>query len=503
MKKSISFLAICFIVAAFVFASGSPSLAQQKPSMAAVDVFDELNRQAGNPTALARLLTDNNESWYARWYVMGRAKKSIDVTYFIVEKDVFGMSMLGMLLKKAREGVKVRLMMDARGTKELTRTMLGQDYLQELIAVPNVEIHVYNPASANIISAIGNIRNLTGSNHDKIIIVDGEWFICGGRNISMNYFVDPSDEPTVYRDTDVIIKGKKAIAGIQRAFDEEFNSHMVFNVTRDFFGNWSSRAHELELARVAMQSYISGMGLPKAPAGSKYADVLARYTGELAKYKKMQSYSGYDPMNGVHEYPIVVLDKHSFKGKRNDITPAISAFMKTARKEVMVQNPYVVLTPEAMDALKAANANGVAINIHTNSPVSSDSLLTQAFFLEDWPNILKNLPNCKLYAFNTVRKLHSKTFVFDREITVIGTYNMDYVSEQINSEVVVAIKSRDFGQRTALRILNDEKESVEYKVKLNQDGTPQPLFGPESHSDPKKIDLLNKLRKLGFLRSLI
>ncbi|HOT78165.1 MAG TPA: hypothetical protein PK467_20420, partial [Candidatus Wallbacteria bacterium] len=72
-----------------------------------------------------------------------------------------------------------------------------------------------------------------------------------------------------------------------------------------------------------------------------------------------------------------------------------------------------------------------------------------------------------------------------------------------NSEVVVAIKSKDFGQRTALRILNDEKESVEYKVKLNQDGTPQPLFGSESHSDPKKIDLLNKLRKLGFLKTLI
>lgn len=80
---------------------------------------------------------------------------------------------------------------------------------------------------------------------------------------------------------------------------------------------------------------------------------------------------------------------------------------------------------------------------------------------------------------------------------------MDYVSEQINSEVVVAIKSKDFAQRTALRILNDEKESVEYKVKLNSDGTPQPLFGPESHSDPKKIDLLNNLRKLGFLRPLI
>lgn len=398
MKKLLISFLVCFVVAAFIFSCHNFAFAQENEKLSAVGVFDELNRQAGNPTAHVRLITDNNEAWYARWYVLSRAKKSIDVTYFIVEKDVFGMSMLGILLKKAREGVKVRLMMDARGTKELTRTMLGQDYLQELIAVPNVEIHVYNPASANIISAVGNIRNLTGSNHDKIIIVDGEWFICGGRNVSMNYFVDPSDEPTVYRDTDVILRGKKAVGGIQLAFDEEFKSHMVFNVTRDFFGNWVSRAHELDIARMAMESYISGMGTPAVAANYKYADVLARYTTELSKYKKMQSYSGYDPMNGVHEYPIVVLDKHSYKGKRNDITPAISAFMKTAEKEVMIQNPYVVLTPEAMNALKAANSNGVSINIHTTAPSAATAFLLRHFSLKIGRAYLKTLltANCSL-----------------------------------------------------------------------------------------------------------
>ncbi len=483
---------LCLSPFAMVFAQ------QEKAGLTAAGVFDELARQSGNQTAQVRILTDNVESWYARWHILSNAKQSIDVTYFIVEKDAFGMSMLGLLLKKAREGVKIRIMMDARGTKALTRTMAGQDYLQELLGVPNVEIKTYNAVSQRILSAIGNIRNLIGSNHDKIIIADSEWFICGGRNISMNYFVDPRDAGYVYRDTDVLLRSKGAAAEMKKAFDEEFNSHDAFVLKRDFFGNWVSRSLELEMARRAMNSHMIGTG--PLPGDNKIA---VKYNQELAKYKHMQSYASYKPFHGDRSYPTIVLDKHSFRGKRNDITPAVSAMIKYAKKEIIIQNPYVILTPEIIKSLKEANDRGVNIIIHTNSPVSSDSLMTQAFFLEDWPNILKQLPNCKIFAFKGERKLHAKVFVFDREITVTGTYNMDYMSEQINSEVVTAVKSTDFAQRMALRIAEDIKQSVEYKITVKPDGSVNELFGPASHSDPQKIKTLNMLRQLGFLKTII
>ncbi len=499
MKTRFTLLTVMLLVFSLCLSALAPLYAQQpNAGLTATGVFDELARQSGNQTAQVRILTDNVESWYARWHILSNAKQSIDITYFIVEKDVFGMSMLGLILKKAREGVKIRIMMDARGTKALTRTMAGQDYLQELLGVPNVEIKTYNAVSQRILSAIGNIRNLIGSNHDKIIIADSEWFICGGRNISMNYFVDPRDAGYVYRDTDVLLRSKGAAAEMKKAFDEEFNSHTAFVLKRDFFGNWVSRSLDLEMARRAMNSHMIGTG--PLPGDNKLA---AKYNQELAKYKHMQSYASYKPFHGDRSYPTIVLDKHSFRGKRNDITPAVSAMIKYAKKEVIIQNPYVILTPEIIKSLKEANDRGVNIIIHTNSPVSSDSLMTQAFFLEDWPNILKQLPNCKLFAFKGERKLHAKVFVFDREITVTGTYNMDYMSEQINSEVVTAVKSTDFGQRMALRIAEDIKQSVEYKIKVNPDGSVKELFGPASHSDPQKIKTLNMLRQLGFLKTII
>jgi phosphatidylserine/phosphatidylglycerophosphate/cardiolipin synthase-like enzyme len=135
--------------------------------------------------------------------------------------------------------------------------------------------------------------------------------------------------------------------------------------------------------------------------------------------------------------------------------------------------------------------------------MSSDSLLTQAMFLNDWRQILKDMPNVRIFGYKLATKLHSKVFVFDKKIAVIGTYNMDYVSEQINSEVVAVIKSAPFATQVACRIYEDMKHSHEYRIKVERDGKITTVFGPESHSDKKVIDRLNMLRKLQWLKPLI
>jgi len=249
--------------------NSTAATAGNAPDLTPAAIFDELARQSGNPAAFARMITDNPEAWYARWYILNQAKKSIDTTYFIVDKDIFGMSFLGLLLKKAKEGVKVRLMMDARGSKDLSHKMMGQDYLQELLEVPGVEVKVYNPLSDNFIKMFGNLRHVVSSNHDKIIIVDNDYVMTGGRNIEMNYFVDPADFSRAYIDSDVILKGAAAAHELQKAFDEEFNSHEVFKVKRDFQLPNKSRSHLIESSRRAIEAYISCMGLLNGPAIGK------------------------------------------------------------------------------------------------------------------------------------------------------------------------------------------------------------------------------------------
>ncbi len=154
-----------------------------------------------------RLLTDNMESWYSRWYVIDRAQESIDMTYYILDGDIFGKSLLGLLYKKAREGVKIRLMVDARGSRNLGKKFFGPLYLQELAKFPNVQVRIFNPINRALKALPENVRNVMCSNHDKIVIGDNEWALTGGRNISRNYFADPRDMPSSYRDTDVLLQG--------------------------------------------------------------------------------------------------------------------------------------------------------------------------------------------------------------------------------------------------------------------------------------------------------
>ncbi|HEY9068829.1 MAG TPA: phospholipase D-like domain-containing protein [Candidatus Ozemobacteraceae bacterium] len=467
--------------------------------------FDQFRPASGgsDDAADVRLLYQNSDAWYTRWKLVNEARTSIDIQYFIVDKDIFGLALQGALLRKAREGLKIRFMMDARGTKGFTRKLMGQDFVQELVSYPNVEVKVFNPVHENLVTFVLDPRKLMASNHDKILVVDGEYSVVGGRNISSHYFVDPEDMPTAYRDCDVVVRSAAIAKQLDLAFDEEFTERKQTNITKDLWGNIDVMSKELELAFDAMSAHIGGNALTTAQnLDKRRTKALTEYQTELANYKHLKGFSGFESFAGAHEAPVKIIDKHSLAGPRNDITDQLIRFMDGARSEIVIQNPYVVLTERANAALKRASARGVRIIIHTNSPASTDSLATQAMFYADWKRILKEIPTARIFTFAAQRKLHAKTFVFDGKVAVIGTYNMDYLSEEVNSEVVAAIKSRAFAAELRSGIMSDIAVSKEYRIELDDKGNAKAVFGPDDLPG-KKMWLMKTLSKLTFLKSMI
>ena len=462
------------------------------------DTFANTSMPIDDITAQIRLITDNNEAFYARWFMLNEAKQTIDMTYFIFDKDVYGKAMLGLLLEKARAGVKIRLMIDARGSKALAKTFMGQDYLQKLAEVPGVEIRVFNTMHQAIPSTIINfdIRSLIASDHQKIIVIDGVYSITGGRNVSLNYFADPLDNPTVFRDSDVFIKNEAIAGQMKAAFEEEFTELNNFDIDKDLFGNWSHKEKELLAARKSMDSWIRGNGVVEDPVAKEVND-------ELKTYLHMRGYKNYEPFANSHIAPVKLFGKHNFQTEKNDITENIVNLMDACTSEIIIQNPYVILTEKSRAALQRANDRGVKIRIHTNSPVSTDSILTQAFFLSDWKEVLKAMPNAHVFVFVGANKLHAKTFVFDGVVSAVGTYNMDYMSEQINGEDVCAVNSKEFANDMIERINKDISVSKEYKIKVNADGTITEIFGPGQFTSKKTMFILETLMKIKFLKPLI
>ena len=495
-----SLLSLALFLALGVFA---PLRAETESPKDVDQIFDELGAQFGAQPAQVRLITENVDAWYARWYVLGGAKRTIDTTYYMIDNDIFGRSFLGMLYKKAKEGVKVRLMVDARGTQQLARTFLGQDILQEMAENKNIEIRIYNPILKALLRMPLDIRSAIASNHDKLLIVDGEWLVTGGRNVTKSYFADRSDEPDAFRDTDVLVHGGSTPAAARTAFEEEWVKPSNTVVTKDWFGNWVQRRLDLDLACRAMNSHMLGLSTVNAP-DLKLGPKLAEVQAELDPFQKQRAFSGWQPFNGERAYPVLLLDKHSlYRNDRNDISENLMKLFDAAKTEILIQNPYVVLTTGARAALKRASDRGVDIIINTNSPESTDVVLTQAIFVREWKQLLAEIPRLHIFALEGHNKLHAKVFVVDRKLSLIGTYNMDSLSEDINSEEVAVVKSAPFALMNWNRIQADIKGSVEYKIRVDAQGKIEQLVGPSDHVEKEALQSVERLGWLAFLRPLI
>jgi phosphatidylserine/phosphatidylglycerophosphate/cardiolipin synthase-like enzyme len=470
------------------------------------EIFDSVVVDGQFEQTRIRLITANDEAWYSRWKMIEDARDTIDCTYYIVDKDIFGQAFLGLLLKKARLGVKIRLMVDGRVYRMPYMSKMP-DKFDELAAFPNVEIKLYNAVSKNLLAAFTDLKKIVASNHDKIIICDGMTSIIGGRNIGADYFAQNGENDIVYNDADVLMQGAHVAGQLKKAFDEEWKLLKNSVVKKDII-NFKSQLASVDLAYRVMSRYMQGRGLFD-PSRIELSDTLEKelvlMNKEIAGYKNISAYAAFDLFRGERPKKVKILDKHSYIGSLNGITPTILKIIEACRSEVIIQNPYLVITEDVEAALKRASARGVKIVFHTNSAESTDSLFPQAFLMNDWQRLLKEMPTARLYvAPSQNERLHAKVFVFDGLVSIVGSYNMDPLSEDVNSEVVAAVMDKPFAEMTRQRIFRlMQKNIIEYKLELDRDGKVIKSFGPEDHVNSKTVKRMNILRKLQWLRPII
>jgi phosphatidylserine/phosphatidylglycerophosphate/cardiolipin synthase-like enzyme len=509
--------------------------------------FDEINVPAG--PAVTYRMDKNTDAFASRWKTLEGAKKSFDTTYFIWERDVFGYAYMGHMLKKAKEGVAIRGMIDATGDafgmKGFKGTFRGQDYLQELVGVDpkRVQFAIFNPVLKKDPTSLAAI---VSSNHDKLAIADGAVVETGGRNMAAHYYSDPKDHKGVYRDTDIHIESSVAGKSATKAFEAEFKDDNTEMVKPEMFGNWVKRDIELLGAYEMMDAWLKAPDLSDAekdalrkggPAAERAADALvkaavaklpesgikrepSRSDLKFLKERALELVSNpelrgtYDNERKPMRTEVKFLDKVSATTVgENQISDNMIKLIDSAQESIYIHNPYVVLTDRALDALERAGKRGVEVIIGTNSPESSDSAITQAYFLEDWPMILARVPNSRIIVATGDQKHHSKTFVVDGTLTGISTFNADWISARVNSEDMALTWSKEFAEDTvrSYRAAIDDPEhgAVEYKIKrdaegraLVKDGKPIVEFGPENHVPKETLEgMYKRLRPVAnFMR---
>ncbi|EDY85113.1 hypothetical protein VDG1235_4748 [Verrucomicrobiia bacterium DG1235] len=137
------------------------------------------------------------------------AKTSIDITTFILSHDAVGRRVIKELSKKAKEGVEVRLLLDAIGS-------WGKKTLYMLdLEKAGGRIERFMPVFPISFPGATNLRN-----HRKIAIFDKSSAIVGGRNIGREY-MGPTPSKGRWTDFGVYFSGP-AVTALNTIFEEDW-----------------------------------------------------------------------------------------------------------------------------------------------------------------------------------------------------------------------------------------------------------------------------------------
>ncbi|HVI39374.1 MAG TPA: phospholipase D-like domain-containing protein, partial [Anaerovoracaceae bacterium] len=118
------------------------------------------------------VLTDGSHKFDSLIKDLRGAKQSINIMYFIIKNDSMGRLLIDTLTEKAKEGIEVRLLVDAMGSRQISRKNL------EPLKKAGGQFAFFFPPKFKYLNLKLNYRN-----HRKLVVVDGAVGYLGGFNV--------------------------------------------------------------------------------------------------------------------------------------------------------------------------------------------------------------------------------------------------------------------------------------------------------------------------------
>lgn len=397
------------------------------------------------------VLEDGDGSMVARAWLCENAEKSIDIQYFIFSADNVGLIAADYLVRAADRGVKVRILVDDVMVEADEKKLLTLD------SHKNISIKIYNPSSnvgKNVFEKVMSLKtNFIGSNqrmHNKTFTVDSKVVITGGRNIADEYF--DYDHEYNFRDRDVLLIGG-VVGDVQRSFNEFWNSRFSSDVTALTDTAAISSTDPQRFEQLHQYACDSNNFWPQVR--EKIRNVPAAFDA-ICRSGRLQ---WVDSVVFVSDRPGKNDGSKGLEGG-GITTDALINLVKSAKKSIMIQSPYLTTTGLGKKLFVEAVKRGVDVKILTNSLASTDNLEAFSGYQRDRELLL--LTGARIFEFRPdaavrykimtaalqkkmnyapVFGLHAKSMVIDGKITVIGTFNLDPRSANLNTECVTVIYS--------------------------------------------------------------
>jgi len=444
-------------------------------------VEDALTANSQSPHRI-RLLAKGEDSLRARLAMIRSAKQSLELEFFIYNVDEASRLLTRALIERAQAGVKIRVLVDFSAPV----FQLQPIYARHLRA-HGIEVRYYN-TSANY-----RIVSLQHRSHRKLLIADAHAVITGGRNIGDEYFdLHPKFN---FLDSDVELAGP-IVERIRESFDLYWTS--------DFSSEPPQIAVPLSSEELkSVQKLFAEQG--------RDAELRAHFDPEPSPEPSPKLGVQADAATGPKAYACedlsFVTDYPAQGENQRQVFTRLVEELGKAEKEIVGESPYFVIREGGHAALKQVIARGVKLKVLTNSLGSTDAFYTVSALasrmdwiadsgIELWAYDGRSLPEVSSQQWTTSHRwgLHSKRAVIDRKHVLIGTYNVDPRSANLNSELMLICRNQP---EFAAEVLADLELRLGQSHKVMSDGSWQlmPLI-----QDASGTQLLMSILSLPLVR---
>ena len=471
-----------------------------------------------HPVHVVTLLNESEPALAARVNLIRAAKHSIDVQTYIWSQDDVGELMLNELVNAARRGVKVRILADQLFSLD------SLDLLDQLSRVsPNLQVRLYNPTFhkahtrpfefvAGIICCFAKFNQRM---HNKVLLVDDSIGITGGRNYEDRYF--NWDDSFDYVDRDVMVGGPAA-----RKMAASFT---VF---------WQhKRAVPLTHLRDVNKRIVSDQDVPRWPTPHYRVPQRVAQLQQAAEDPSWLNAWLVEPSLRVSRVDffsdLPAKTENPDKQRALDFTRHIMRMIGSAKHEVLLQTPYLVMSKRAREIFQRLHQQPTPprIIVSTNSLASTDAFAVYAIsykhrkrYLTEFgfeihemkphapgPAVDNELANLGIdrddlpaetaspISASEVRShllgsrgsnnrpaplrssgrrfgLHAKSIVIDDNFAMVGSHNFDPRSDHYNTEAGVIVYDPRFADRLRRNIMRDTQPENAWVIAARKPGLP-------------------------------
>lgn len=386
----------------------------------------------------AALIESGSGGAQVRLDLIEAAQTSIDFTYYTISNGQFTDVLFSCLLAAADRGVQVRILQEGLTSFAYERGKLKKT-LRSFATHPNIEVRYYEKIS------LFRPWAWDARLHEKMILVDGELALIGGRNIGNKYLLKEEYKSRYVHDRDALICR-------QRSQDSVIDEMITY-----FDQLWQYK-HTKPRKKVITDKQIE----QENPTLETIRSYNKQVKSDHPHLFQEQDWKGRTyPTQGIRFV-------HNSVGSENREPWCLRALLLEASKaqtSIFLQSPYIIPSKAMRKVIAEYDIDWLKVTVMTNSKQASPNVIAMAAYYNHRKNIVDRVGS--LYEYQGPPSIHSKSYVFDDTTSIVGTFNLDSRSSYINTESMVIITSMQFAST-----LNDAiQTTMDNSARVHKDYT--------------------------------